>query len=386
MTKKSLESYEIGRAANRALFAWGATLTEEQTDWLPDYVEFAFPADETIVYRNYAGIRYGIKYSEENEEVKLQGAPFRVVVNVARVESGDTEEDMKSTEVTEVEVEVVEEVEDAQEETEAVEEAETVDEQDDKSADVQEISWENNELKAVGVSEDGQWLRVKNRILVFGGRDAEGVLSRRVNEDGSKGEFFTKSTAVESPYTMIGRLPVDYEHGLQPDGKSDPGRDDILGYVDWSTKSVDEDGLWVERVLNRQHRYVKMLEKFGLIDAGVVGTSSEPVQRSVRKAENGEIVSWPLFRDSLTFTPMEPRMLSENALTALKAAAEEDEYVAAYAKSIGLIADDEPADSAEGDAAETDVDAKAAREVELARAKARASIETMKFKLTLENN
>jgi len=59
-----------------------------------------------------------------------------------------------------------------------------------------------------------------------------------------------------------------------------------------------------------------------MIDAGIVGTSSEAVSSGVRKKSTGEIISWPLMRDSLTVTPMEPRMIGENVLAAAKALAE----------------------------------------------------------------
>lgn len=179
-----------------------------------------------------------------------------------------------------------------------------------------------NPLKAISATDDE--LRVANYIVVFGGRDLEGIepLTTRVvrpNPDGSQGEYFTKTTDLESSYTAMGRLPIDYEHGLgkRVDAPDAPGRDDILGYVDWTTKRVDDRGVWVERALNRHNVYVKWLEM--LIDAGILGTSTEPVQGGVQKAENGEILRWPLYRDSLTITPMEPRMLRDNHIQALKA-------------------------------------------------------------------
>jgi hypothetical protein len=171
----------------------------------------------------------------------------------------------------------------------------------------------NNTLKSIG--EDKDRVVVANRIVLFGDpdqRDLEGLGSKRKNADGSIGEYFSKTTDFESTYTQTGMLYVDWEHG-----RDDLSEDDVLGYVDWKSAKVDEQGLWVERVLNRRNKYVQWLKN--LIDAGLVSTSSEPVQSRVAKATDGHITRWPLKRDTLTVNPMEPRMMSENILTALKA-------------------------------------------------------------------
>jgi HK97 family phage major capsid protein len=93
--------------------------------------------------------------------------------------------------------------------------------------------------------------------------------------------------------------------------------DEVLGYVDWKTARKDERGWFVERVLNRRSKYVQWLEQ--LIDAGLIGNSTEPVQKGIEKRNNGEIVKWPLKRDTLTVQPMEPRMITQNIVTAMKA-------------------------------------------------------------------
>ena len=172
---------------------------------------------------------------------------------------------------------------------------------------------DSNALKAI--SKTDTELRVGNYMVLFGGRDLEGVLSPRRNQDGSAGEYFTKSTAFDSQYTDVDLLAVDWEHG-----HGELGKDEVLGRVDWKTARIDDKGLFVERVLNRRNRYVKYLEE--LIEAGLIGNSSEAVSDGVEKAPNGEIVRWPLRRDTLTVTPMEPRMITENAITAIKALSE----------------------------------------------------------------
>ena len=157
-----------------------------------------------------------------------------------------------------------------------------------------------NHLKTVNQTE--KELRVANYIILFGGTDLTG-------------EHFTKSTEIESAFTETGVLYVDFEHGLDPDEMGITS-DDVLGYVDWKTARIDDKGVFVERVLNRQGRYMDVIEP--LIEAGLVGTSSEAAHGKTQRTEDGEIKKWPLVRDSLTFTPAEPRMLTANVLLAAK--------------------------------------------------------------------
>jgi len=171
-----------------------------------------------------------------------------------------------------------------------------------------------NALKAIEKTDEH--LTVANYMILFGGRDLEGIASHKVNPDGSKGEYFTKNTNFSSDYTETGRLLVDWEHRTQPDGVG-PDAEDIFGFVDWKSAIIDETGLFVKRILNRRNKYVKMLE--ALIDAGMIGSSSEPVQKGVVKGSNGEIQVWPLKRDSFTVSPMDPRMMSVNHLEVIKA-------------------------------------------------------------------
>jgi hypothetical protein len=199
-----------------------------------------------------------------------------------------------------------------------------------------------------------------NYIIQFGDkdhRDLEGIASPRKNADGSLGEFFTKATQLDSDYTQTGQLLIDWEHGREPDkGVVQPGRDDILGYVNWKSARVDNMGVWVERVLNRHNRYMQFLEV--LIDQGVIGTSSEPVSAKAQTGDNGEIIIWPLKRDTLTVIPMEWRQKWEqqNVLTAMKGLASLNDAF----KSL-LPGSDEPPEQepSEGDAG-------ASRAVELA--------------------
>ena len=173
-----------------------------------------------------------------------------------------------------------------------------------------------NNLKAV--SKTNNELVVENYIILFGGEDISG-------------EFFTKDTEIKSAYTDLGILYVDFEHGYDVvDTGNDP--DNVLGYVDWKSSKIDDKGIFVRRVLNRQSQYVQYISD--LIDAGVVGTSSQAVSGKTVKKSSGEIIEWPLMRDSITFTPLEPRMLGENALSAAKSLVE----LVPYCKSLRSLA------------------------------------------------
>lgn len=174
-----------------------------------------------------------------------------------------------------------------------------------------------NELKAV--LESPYELVVENHIIMFGGRDLTGVAYSK-NADGSSGEFFTKATQLESDYTKANNIYVDFEHGRDPDGIGNT-KGDVLGFVDWKTARIDDEGVIVRRVLNRRHKYMKWLEP--LIREGLVGTSSESVGGKAVKDVTGEIKNWPLKRDTLTVSPMEPRMMSQNVVVALKSMTEE---------------------------------------------------------------
>ena len=159
-----------------------------------------------------------------------------------------------------------------------------------------------NHLKTISKTDDE--LRVGNYMVLFGGKDLVG-------------ETFTEDTEFESSYTKTGTLYVDWEHGLDPEGDG-PRRDNILGTVDWKTAKKDKEGLWVERVLSRRAEYMEFIEV--LIDEGLVGTSSEATAGA--KVVDGVIELWPLKRDALTVMPAEPRMLSQNAIQAIKSLAD----------------------------------------------------------------
>jgi len=161
-----------------------------------------------------------------------------------------------------------------------------------------------NHLKTLSKSDND--IVVGNYMVLFGGKDLVG-------------EYFTKNTRFDSGYTDLGVLYVDFEHGLDPDST---GMDDseVLGVVDWKSAKTDDTGIFVQRVLNRRAKYVEMLAE--LIDAGVVGNSSEAIRGKTMRQRSGEITQWPLKRDTLTVTPMEPRMITQNLITVAKSLSE----------------------------------------------------------------
>ena len=174
-----------------------------------------------------------------------------------------------------------------------------------------------NALKAISQTEEE--LIVGNYIVLWGDenhRDLEGIGTKLINADGSRGQFFTPNTKFESSYTKSGTLYVDWEHRRDYE-ELGTDEDDILGHADWKSAKPDEKGLFITRVLNRRKQYVQYIEE--LIKAGIVNSSSESTAKGVKINPNGEIIKWPLKRDTLTVGPMEPRMLSESVVTALKA-------------------------------------------------------------------
>lgn len=192
------------------------------------------------------------------------------------------------------------------------------DPEDQKSMDHDEDD-QTNALKAISMTPDE--MRVGNHLILFGGRDLEGYefgkhYPTKFNPDGSVGERFSSEVDITSDYLKAG-VVVDWEHGRDPDLIGND-KDAILGYVDLKTIRRTPKGIYAERVLNRRHAYMQWLEP--LILARVVGSSTEPVQKSIQKQPDGTITRWGLKRDTLSVTPMDFRMLTDaNAITALKA-------------------------------------------------------------------
>ncbi len=196
-------------------------------------------------------------------------------------------------------------------------------------------SYLDNSLRVIAKTEDE--LRVANYIMLYDKPDLEGHGSNRANRDGSKGEFFTPETDWKSAYTDSGVIHVDWEHGGDKSTPELAGAHGVLGYVDLKSIKEDEQGIFVERVLNRRNKYVEWLTD--LIELGYVGTSSQAISGRVKRADNGMIEQWPLMRDSLTVNPMQwenAGQLPTNVLNNLKALADSSPEFAEVCKSVGL--------------------------------------------------
>lgn len=168
---------------------------------------------------------------------------------------------------------------------------------------------QGNKLKTIELTSDA-WT-VANYIVLFGSTEKKDL----------HGEFFTKHTVLGSPYVTVDGLLVDFEHGLDVDSVIGLKRDDILGKVNWKTAETDNIGVFVQRVLDRQNRYLEALrqaEEAGLI---TLGSSSEAISGRTKRSELGEILVWPLRRDSLTVTPAQPENVDENRIRTLKTVA-----------------------------------------------------------------
>jgi hypothetical protein len=206
--------------------------------------------------------------------------------------------------------------------------------------DIRDNGSERNHLRFIKSTDDT--ILVGNYMVLWGDgdhRDMEGILSPHKNADGTNGQFFTPETQFESDFTQTDTVIVDWEHGFKPD-QVGPG-DEALGKVLWKSAVEDDLGLWVQRGLNRRNRYIKFLEKIGVFERGDLGTSSMAVKGGVSVAYNGEIKKWQVERDSLTFTPMEPRNIKGNQLQALKSLAEEIPGIRkAYAACFGSDCDE----------------------------------------------
>ena len=160
-----------------------------------------------------------------------------------------------------------------------------------------------NHFKILDESTDDT-LILEGYIAVFGGEDLTG-------------EHFTSKTDFNSAYTRQDTVLIDWEHGQEPDDvKNQPGRDDILGKVDSVTMRADDIGLLARHVLDRREQYVSQFIE-PLAQAELLGSSSEATPKGIKRNQ-GEIVAWPLKRQSFTVTPAETRLLSDHQMEIVK--------------------------------------------------------------------
>lgn len=162
----------------------------------------------------------------------------------------------------------------------------------------------NPAIKILDSESDDAVLVADAYLFLFGGRDLSG-------------EYFTTATRSDSEYTRsVGRLAIDVEHGRRFTADY-PGEQSALGYVDAATIRDDEFGRLARHLLDRRNRYVREVFE-PMIRAGLIGTSSEAQADGVERDKDGRIVAWPLLRQTLTVSPMEPRLMTERQIQIIK--------------------------------------------------------------------
>lgn len=127
-------------------------------------------------------------------------------------------------------------------------------------------------------------ITVEGYGVVFGGNDLEG-------------DTFTPATRYKLDYMK--RIPVFFDHGLDPDAEKEE-----LGHI--TSIEQDDTGLWMQAQLYRNRKYTDAV--YGLIEQKAVGWSSGSVAHLVERNPDGTMKSWQIVEMSLTPTPAEPRL------------------------------------------------------------------------------
>ena len=156
------------------------------------------------------------------------------------------------------------------------------------------------QLTALNIAEYGSMKAVKATILdddafrllaiPFGGPIPSPHSPRGVDLDG---EFFSERTEIR-PAWLKARA-VDWHHGAD----STLGREVIGKAVD---PEMDEDGWWVTVWLDHGSKRLNLIRKLAERGAKLFG-SSESVAGLVKKAQTGEIMEWPYWRQTLSTSP-----------------------------------------------------------------------------------
>lgn len=121
------------------------------------------------------------------------------------------------------------------------------------------------------------------------------------------GEFFSPNTDIKAHWFKA--RPVLFHHGQDQTAKDE----------DYGEQELDEapgpDGWWSTVWLNRSARYWEQVDK--LLRAGKAYGSSGAIAHLVRKAVDGEILTWPHAEQTITPTPANPfaRITASKALT-----------------------------------------------------------------------
>ncbi len=109
------------------------------------------------------------------------------------------------------------------------------------------------------------------------------------------GEYFSPRTDIKAEWFR--ERPVMWHHGKDATlGDENLGSEDDL--------KVERDGWWATIWLDRANRYWQQVN--ALLEAGKVYGSSGALGHLVRKAPDGEILTWPHIEQTLTPTPANP--------------------------------------------------------------------------------
>ncbi len=165
----------------------------------------------------------------------------------------------------------------------------------------------------------GQVITAPHAVKSLGGDliGGYGVVWGNEEEKDIESDWFTKATDLWLDTYKNQPLMFDHASGIKiPDDPGVPEEDQDMprrykiGHVIKATP--DEIGLWVEGVIDAHNDWVDGVHK--LIDKGVLYFSSGSAPHLIKRAENGEIKSWPMIELSLTPTPAEPRRTNVTAL------------------------------------------------------------------------
>lgn len=153
------------------------------------------------------------------------------------------------------------------------------------------------------------------------------------------GEYFDDATDLVGPYDVLRRTRdrlVDFHHEQDPTGVM---KGAILGRIVLD-EQPDGDGLWADFWANageRRRDLVARLEKAGVPLYG----SSQAITPAVRKASDGRIEVWPLYRHTITTSPQNTHAVVP-ALKALLDAADIPYDALSVAALQAAMASDEP--------------------------------------------
>ena len=115
------------------------------------------------------------------------------------------------------------------------------------------------------------------------------------------GETFTPRTDIKPDW--LSYRVTDWHHGSDGLMRRTPlGKAIDLGRFDGPSKEPDEDGWWVTVWLHAGEKRLELIRRLAERGAQIYG-SSESVAGLVRKADTGEILVWPYWRQTLSTSP-----------------------------------------------------------------------------------